>query len=650
MPIEVPSEAPARADMKRNQKPRCGRGNCLWLLPLLAAATAAIGQSYTVIDLSANPKVVSPVGRGINDLGQVSGVEGGGFEQPFITINGNVAMLAALHNNYQADAYAINSSGVAAGFSCSRGLICDAVTWDNAGAPIEFAKNFKPVALNDVGDILGITASPVNGNNIGPAVWHHGILKSLPLFSVPPPAQASANAHAINNAGQIVGEASVYTNLNDPVLHGLVWSGSKIQDLGPNTRALGINDRGEVVGQSGTSAALWTNGVLTDLGGLGGSTSVAYEINTDEIVVGYASGEPNDRIYGVVWINGVIHKLDDLTEPKGALASFNYVAATAINSAGQILLEAVSDGNHSLILTPSGISQATSAPTISLLSRMYFSSQAVKIADVTPAAVIHYTLDGTDPTSSSTVYRGPLTISRSSTLKAIAIAAGMNKSVVTSATYTIVAPSSASTAIDLSPVANIQAIGPGNEVYGPSGLDNLGNKYDADLLGSFLTWSGVPFSFLPPTVFNGASNVEVTLPSSRYSSIKLLATATRGNRSHETFIVTYMDGSSAHFVQGMSDWATPQAYPGESAALPMEDRLMGTADVLAFGPYTLYGYTFGLDAKKVVKSLKLPASRNVAILAGVLIGTAADKETCARSLLDDGCASHRLPLRSSEEN
>jgi Chitobiase/beta-hexosaminidase C-terminal domain len=70
----------------------------------------------------------------------------------------------------------------------------------------------------------------------------------------------------------------------------------------------------------------------------------------------------------------------------------------------------------------------------------YAGSQLVSIADATPGATIYYTTDGSTPTRSSTVYTGPITVSSSETLKAIAMLPGYNNSAVATATYVIVPP------------------------------------------------------------------------------------------------------------------------------------------------------------------------------------------------------------------
>jgi hypothetical protein len=80
-------------------------------------------------------------------------------------------------------------------------------------------------------------------------------------------------------------------------------------------------------------------------------------------------------------------------------------------------------------------------PTISPSGGTFTSSQTVTLADTTPNATIHYTLDGTTPTSASPTYSTTLTVSTTETINAIASLASYLDSAVASASFTINIPS-----------------------------------------------------------------------------------------------------------------------------------------------------------------------------------------------------------------
>src|SRR5437879_1223838 len=97
-------------------------------------------------------------------------------------------------------------------------------------------------------------------------------------------------------------------------------------------------------------------------------------------------------------------------------------------------------------MTDSGVASATytiqqqqqvATPTFSQGGGTYTGSVTVTISDATSGAAIHYTTDGSTPTTSSPVYGGALTFNQTTTLKAMAAASGMTDSGVASATYTI---------------------------------------------------------------------------------------------------------------------------------------------------------------------------------------------------------------------
>lgn len=76
-------------------------------------------------------------------------------------------------------------------------------------------------------------------------------------------------------------------------------------------------------------------------------------------------------------------------------------------------------------------------PTFSPVAGTYMTEQSVTISCETANAAIYYTLDGSDPTENSTLYSAPITVSETTTIKAIAVASGYDNSTIAEATYTI---------------------------------------------------------------------------------------------------------------------------------------------------------------------------------------------------------------------
>ena len=78
-------------------------------------------------------------------------------------------------------------------------------------------------------------------------------------------------------------------------------------------------------------------------------------------------------------------------------------------------------------------------PTFSIASGAVLSGTTIALSTATTSATIHYTTDGSIPTSSSTTYSSAIAIDAAKTIKAIAVKDGYNNSEVASAAYTILA-------------------------------------------------------------------------------------------------------------------------------------------------------------------------------------------------------------------
>ncbi len=145
-------------------------------------------------------------------------------------------------------------------------------------------------------------------------------------------------AYGLNDAGQVVGESVALVN-GVYASRAFRWAGGVMSDLGTlggsQSRANAINNGGQVVGWADTAAGatrafLWdASGGMQNLGTLGGAASWASGINDAGQVVGAAyNGAGVLRAF--LWQNG---QMTDL----GTLPGYVGSAATGVNASGQVV-------------------------------------------------------------------------------------------------------------------------------------------------------------------------------------------------------------------------------------------------------------------------------------------------------------------------
>jgi len=106
----------------------------------------------------------------------------------------------------------------------------------------------------------------------------------------------------------------------------------------------------------------------------------------------------------------------------------------AIATAPGYSTSAVASASYTILLP-------AATPTFNPGGGSYSTIQSVTINDGTPGASIYYTLDGSTPTTNSTLYAGgKITVASNETIKAIATASGYSTSSVVTAAYTINLP------------------------------------------------------------------------------------------------------------------------------------------------------------------------------------------------------------------
>jgi uncharacterized membrane protein len=163
---------------------------------------------------------------------------------------------------------------------------------------------FPHVMINNAGLVAGTyeSAEPP-GSRIW--LWDDGR-----LVDVGAAGGYDARLHGLNDRGEIVG-----LDLSPSGQAGIFrWYRGVRTDIGETTASSGssINNHGQVAftrkGPDGDRAYLWSRGVLTALGDLGGGSSATADINERGEVTGSGSSPSGTR--GFVWRRGTMTVLD----------------------------------------------------------------------------------------------------------------------------------------------------------------------------------------------------------------------------------------------------------------------------------------------------------------------------------------------------
>jgi hypothetical protein len=168
---------------------------------------------------------------------------------------------------------------------------------------------------------------------------------------------------------------------------------------------------------------------------------------------------------------------------------------------------------------------------------------------------------------------------------------------------------------------NLNAIYTDGTVFPSNGGINAGGlAYSSNLLGATQSWNGSGFTFGPANAPDAYSSKNIPLPPGQYTTLNLLATAVNGDQASQTFTVTYTDGSTTAFMQGLSDWCDASPNFGEAVVVAMahRDTSSGSQD-FSCAP-NLYGYSFAINSAKNVASLTLPSNASVVVLAVAMAG------------------------------
>jgi probable HAF family extracellular repeat protein len=306
-------------------------------LPTAQAAPAVAHWTVTDLTTASNGQFTSQ--GGINNAGQVAG----NYLTPWIAAGryhaalydaGRFIDLGSLGGD--SSATALNDAGQVTGYSYVNGvphafLYSNGVTSDLAAAVPGTGGSYG-FGINGSGLVAGTFTG---SNQLVPAVFGGGRAISL--------GAAGGIAYGINDSGQVTGRIGAGTGM-----HAFIYSNGSMTDLGTlggqNSVGNAINNAGQVTGNADTApdlngsvatrAFLYSNGAMTDLGTFGGTFSQGSSINRAGLVVGYAA-DIFGASHAFLYSNSAMH---DLNSFNGVASSgLTLISATGINDVGQVV-------------------------------------------------------------------------------------------------------------------------------------------------------------------------------------------------------------------------------------------------------------------------------------------------------------------------
>jgi probable HAF family extracellular repeat protein len=276
-----------------------------------ASAEARSPKKFTIVELNV-PGICDAFPASINNRGEVVGIA----EDPPDFCDDTTAVLwrnGVIVNLGPHVAQDINDRGQVIGFldlAALTGFFWD----DGVRTELTLGGDSRANAINERGQVVGTSQLLPFTGPFHAFLFQDGSIVDLGVL----PGHNASSANDINEHEQIVGSSWSESAADEVVVErAALWEDGVIVDLGSLggdfSEAIGINNRGQIIGTSMTAAGhqrafLWQDGLMTDLGTLGGNVSTAIAINRRGQVIG-TSTTADGQTHGFLWDDGFMRDL-----------------------------------------------------------------------------------------------------------------------------------------------------------------------------------------------------------------------------------------------------------------------------------------------------------------------------------------------------
>jgi len=332
-------------------------------------AASAAAMSIDDLGLPVGASDATPVDIDNNGTIVVIGIDDEG-ESVFLYESGAFRHIGGEAATSSIHATAINDNGIISGWTerddGAIGALIIGIE-NLVEMPGETASS-RALAVNSEGILAGEATFDGSDPMASPVYWTSTTVERLPSAG----AGSWGAVNDLNTIEQLAGWSAIDAEGNER--HATVWINDAPTDLGTLggllSDARAINEIGQIVGVSttsdeqtgfdsdGSSAFLWHDGSMTNLGlGEAHSWAMANDINDTGLITGtvgnLSADDPSTATSAVIWTGSALLDLNDISAGAGDL---HLSEGVAINNFGQIICRAFDAGGnpHVVVLTVLG--------------------------------------------------------------------------------------------------------------------------------------------------------------------------------------------------------------------------------------------------------------------------------------------------------